>query len=50
LLWPPEEGGFFVYSHAFCELIRRLIHAIFNLIARVEVRGLERKGMIATGI
>jgi hypothetical protein len=30
-----------VYTQAVCEFIRRLIHAIINLIARVEMRGLE---------
>jgi hypothetical protein len=36
-----QKAAFFVYSHEVRELIRRLIHAIINLIARVEIRGLE---------
>ena len=38
-----------VYTQAVGESIRWLIHAIINLIARVEIRGLERKGTIAKG-
>ena len=38
-----------MYTQVVCEFIRWLIHAIINLIARVDIHGLERKGTIATG-